>query len=70
MKTDRDLLIEANELLRSAYSIAKRKGLTTNWEAFESQLKSILNEQHKRLYPTLKDIRLEKLNNIKTIKIS
>lgn len=67
MKTDRDMLFEANQVLRSAYSIAKRKGATTNWKAFENSLESILKEQHKRLYPTLKDIRLEKLNNINNI---
>lgn len=67
MKTDRDMLFEANQVLRSVYSIAKRKGATTNWKAFENSLESILKEQHKRLYPTLKDIRLEKLNNINNI---
>ena len=33
---------EANELLRSAFQIAKRKGKDTNWEAFENNLKNEL----------------------------
>ena len=31
---------KALELLRSAYSIAQRKGIATNWEGFEAQLKN------------------------------
>lgn len=33
---------EYNQLLRSAYQIAKRKGLNTNWEAFEKSLEKEL----------------------------
>jgi len=29
---------EINELLRSAHEIAKRKGVDTNWEAFENNI--------------------------------
>ena len=36
---------EQNELLRSAHEIAKRKGASTNWEAFENNLrKELLRE--------------------------
>lgn len=38
---------EANDALRSCYSIAQRKGADTNWEAIEKVLKSILDEQHR-----------------------
>jgi hypothetical protein len=34
-----------NELLRSAYEIAKRKGVNTNWEAFEQNLQDELLKQ-------------------------
>lgn len=34
-----------NDLLRSAYEIAKRKGADTNWEAFENNLRSALLKQ-------------------------
>jgi len=38
-------LPEHNELLRSAYTIAKRQGVDTNWEAFEtSVLRELLKE--------------------------
>lgn len=34
-----------NELLRSAYSIAKRKGVDTNWDAFERSVLELLMKQ-------------------------
>jgi len=40
------MLLEANELLRSAYAIAQRNGEQTNWEAFCGQLKKALDTQH------------------------
>lgn len=40
------MLLEANELLRSAYAIAQRNGEETNWEAFRGQLKKALDAQH------------------------
>ena len=40
------MLLEANELLRSAYAIAQRNGEKTNWEAFRGQLKNALDAQH------------------------
>jgi hypothetical protein len=36
---------EQNELLRSAHEIAKRKGVDTNWEAFENSLRKELLRQ-------------------------
>lgn len=44
-------LKQANSLLRSANSIAERKGEQTNWIAFQNQLKKELELQHKILYP-------------------
>jgi len=40
------MLLEANDLLRSAYAIAQRNGEQTNWEAFRGQLKKALEAQH------------------------
>lgn len=64
MKTEHELLMDANQIIRSAHSIAERKGADTNWEYFEKRVKEILKEQHKFLYPTLKEIRKEKLMKI------
>lgn len=36
---------EQNELLRSAHEIAKRKGESTNWDAFENNLRAELLRQ-------------------------
>lgn len=36
-----------NELLRSAYQIAQRKGVSTNWEAFENNIREELLRQSK-----------------------
>lgn len=63
-KTDRELLKDANEIIRSFHSIIERKGATTNWEGLEITVNRILKEQHKVLYPTLKDIRRKKLNKL------
>lgn len=63
-KTDRELLIEANNIIRSFHSVIERKGATTNWEGLEITVNRILKEQHKVLYPKLKDIRQMKLNRI------
>lgn len=38
-------LIEANSLLRSAYSIAERKGEATNWETFGKRVHTALERQ-------------------------
>ena len=63
-KTEHELLKEANELLRTFHSVCDRKGISTNWEALQKNLKSVLKEQHQYLYPTVKQIRLKKLNKI------
>ena len=44
---NRPIDVEANELLRSAYQIAKRKGKETNWEAFEGRVKEFLEKENK-----------------------
>jgi hypothetical protein len=36
---------ESNGLLRSAYQIAKRDGIETNWDAFRNKLEAELNRQ-------------------------
>ena len=41
---------ESNDLLRSAWMIAKRDGKETNWEAFRGQLDIALERQHKMMY--------------------
>jgi len=38
--------MQENELLRSAYQIAHRKGKATNWEAFENNLRKELLHHH------------------------
>lgn len=66
-KSEHELIKEANDLLRSAHSIAERKGVDTHWDGFLMQLKRVLKEQHRYLYPTQKQIRLKKLNKINKI---
>jgi hypothetical protein len=63
-KSDKELLIEANSIIRSFYSIIERKGLTTNWNVIEKKVKEILKEQHEYMYPTIKQIRKKKLNKL------
>ena len=63
-KTDRELLIEANDMLRSCYSVIERRGQVTNWESLEKRVSGILKEQHEYLFPTLKQIRKKKLNRL------
>ena len=41
-------LKRANQLLRSAYSIAIRRGVGTNWDAFTDRLAAELNNEHVR----------------------
>ena len=45
-----ELLKESNECLRSAFSIADRKGESVNWEAFRNRLRTILEKQHPILF--------------------
>ncbi len=47
---DQTILEEPNQLLRSAYQIAKRRGEGTNWEAFEQQLKLELEREHQIMH--------------------
>lgn len=44
-------LAEANELLRSMYQVAKRKGLRTNWVALEKKLLKELKREHTIMFP-------------------
>ena len=41
---------ESNDLLRSAFMIAKRDGKETNWEAWRKQLDIALARQHAMMY--------------------
>ncbi len=43
-------LKEANEALRSAYSVAKRSGAHTDWTNFTKRLENILHRQHLFMY--------------------
>jgi hypothetical protein len=63
-KSERQLIEDANDILRSINSIVERKGINTNWEGLDKKIKIILKEQHKYMFPTIKDIRLKKLNNL------
>ena len=63
-KTERELLIEANGILRSCYSVIERKGDSTNWDALEKRVSQILKEEHEYFFPTLKQIRKRKLNRL------
>jgi hypothetical protein len=44
------MLLESNESLRSAYSIACRNGEQTNWAAFGKNVEGLLERQHKRRF--------------------
>lgn len=55
MKTELELLKEANDLLRSINSIIERRGASTNWLSIEKQVKQALTEQHEVLYPKKED---------------
>ena len=44
-------LKEANEALRSAYSVAIRSGVHTDWPNFSKRLENILHRQHLFMYP-------------------
>lgn len=49
MKSELQLLKEANDILRSVNSIIERRGKTTNWEGIDKKVKMALDEQHKLL---------------------
>lgn len=63
-KSEKELIEEANSIIRSFKCIAERKGVNTNWIALQKNINTILNEQHEYMYPTIKQIRKKKLNNL------
>jgi hypothetical protein len=63
-KSEKELLIEANGILRSCYSVIERKGDATNWDSLEKRVSKILKEQYEYFFPTLKQIRIKKLNRL------
>lgn len=63
-KSEKQLLIEANTIIRSFYSIIERRGNNTNWEIFAHRVEEILEEQHEYLFPTIQQTRRKKLNNL------
>lgn len=67
-KSEKQLLIEANGILRSLYSVVARKGDSTNWEPLEKKLSEILKDQHEYMFPTKQQIRRKKLNKINSKK--
>ncbi len=46
------MLRRANDVLRSAMSIATRNGECVNWDGFRMQLEKVLIEQHQHFYGT------------------
>lgn len=67
-KSEKELLIEANGILRSLYSVIERKGDSTNWEPLERRVLEILKNQHEYMFPTIKQLRRKKLNKINNAK--
>ena len=49
--TIKQALENANDLCRSMHAIARRKGESTNWDAFLKQLEAGLIFQHQVMYP-------------------
>jgi hypothetical protein len=49
MKNELQLLIEANDILRSVNAIIERRGKITNWEGIKQKVKLALAEQHELL---------------------
>ena len=43
-------LKEANQVLRSAYSISKREGKECNWDAFNKTVSALLEKHHAIIY--------------------
>ena len=50
MKTEKELIKEANDIIRSFNSVIERSGAETNWEALNKQVKRILKEQHEYMF--------------------
>lgn len=44
-------LVDANDLCRSAYQVAERTGVNTNWNGLEACLSESLARQHAVMYP-------------------
>lgn len=57
-----NLLMEANEALRSCNSIIERRGENTNWEGLHNRIKCELANQHRVLRP-LRFERIQKAND-------
>lgn len=57
MKTTEELLIEANDLLRSCNAIIERQGKNTNWDGIHKKIKAALKEQF--ALPEGRDLRSE-----------
>lgn len=49
MKSEKELISDANDILRSLYHVVVTKGDRTNWSALEAKTKIILGEQHEYL---------------------
>lgn len=49
MKSEKELISDANDILRSLYHVVITKGDNTNWAALEAKIKNILGEQHEYL---------------------
>ena len=45
----REELVEANQMLRSCYSVTERRCAETNWEAFDKRLAELLERQRVRI---------------------
>lgn len=45
-----EALEEANQVLRSAYQVAARGGIETNWPPFTSRIDAVLKSQHAILH--------------------
>ena len=46
MRKIEKLLLESNDALRSAHSIAERDGVNTNWRTFKNMVSKALDDQH------------------------
>lgn len=46
----KNLLTEANGLIRSFSAVCDRRGESTNWEALSMQVRSMLQKQHEVLH--------------------
>jgi hypothetical protein len=49
----KDMLEQANGIIRSFSAVCDRKGESTNWDALSMQVRKILADQHKFMLPEL-----------------